>query len=161
MKLIRFAAPALVLAAFGAGKAHAQSSNTQDVTLEVQAINQIAFTGSPSLVISSAATGGALNSATANATYAITTNETGRKVTAQLDSDTPPGVTLSVNLAAPSLGTSAGTVQLGTSAQDVLTNVGRTSVSGLGLTYTLSAAASAGVVAATTRTVTYTIVAGA
>ena len=160
MKLIRFAAPAVALLALSAGKAAAQSA-TQDVTLEVQAINQIAFTGSPSLVISAATAGGAPTSATANATYAITTNETNRKITAQIDTDTPAGVALSASLAAPSGGTSAGAVQLGTTAQDVVTGIGTVNASGLNVTYTLSASAAAGVVPSTTRTVTYTIVAGA
>jgi len=160
MKLIRFAAPALVLAAFSAGTAHAQQA-TQDVTLEVQAINQIAFTGSPSLVISTATAGGAPTSATANATYAITTNEADRKITAEIDSDTPAGVALSVSLAAPSGAASTGATQLGTTAQDVVTGVGTVSASGLNVTYTLTATAAAGVIPSTTRTVTYTIVAGA
>lgn len=160
MKIIRFAVPALALAALSAGKAAAQSA-TQDVSFEVQAINQLTFSGSPSLVISTATAGSAPTSATANATYAITTNETGRKITAGIDSDMPSGTTLSVSLAAPSGGTSAGAVQLGTTAQDVVTGVSTVNASGLNVTYTLQATAAAGVVPAGTRTVTYTIVAGA
>ncbi|HEX6751308.1 MAG TPA: hypothetical protein VF092_28715 [Longimicrobium sp.] len=159
MKLIRFAIPAAALLVVSAVDARAQA--TQDVTLEVQAINQLSFTGSPSLVISTATAGGAPTSATANATYAITTNESNRKVTAQIDSDTPAGVALSVSLAAPAGATSAGAVQLGTTAQDVVTGIGTVSASGLNVTYTLSATAAAGVVPSTTRTVTYTITAGA
>ncbi|HET7463951.1 MAG TPA: hypothetical protein VFJ82_22030 [Longimicrobium sp.] len=160
MKIIRFAAPALALVALSAGKAAAQTA-TQDVSFEVQAINQITFSGSPSLVISTATAGSAPTTATANATYAITTNETDRKITAGLDSDMPGGTALSVSLAAPSGGTSAGAVQLGTTAQDVVTGVSTVNASGLGVTYTLTATAAAGVVPAGTRTVTYTIVAGA
>jgi len=131
------------------------------VTLEVQAINQIAFNGSPSLVISSATAGSAPTSATASATYDITTNDTDRKITAQLDSDTPAGVTLSASLAAPSGATSAGAVPLTMTAQDVVTGINTVSASGLGVTYTLSATAAAGVLPSATRTVTYTIIAGA
>ena len=160
MKLIRYAAPALVMLAATAATAAAQSA-TQDVSFEVQAINEIAFTGSPSLVISAATAGSAPTSTTANATYAITTNETNRKVTAELNSAMPTGVTLSVNLAAPSGGTSANTVSLSTTAQDVVTGVSKVNATGLSVTYSLSATSAAGVVAAETRTVTYTIVAGA
>jgi hypothetical protein len=161
MKPIRFAAPALALVAISAVKANAQSSATQDVSFEVQAINQIAFNGSPSLVITSATTGGAPTSATANATYDITSNDVNRSITAQLDSDMPSGVTLSVNLAAPSGATSAGEVLLGTLGTDLVTGINTVNASGLNVTYTLRATAAAGVVPSTTRTVTYTIVAGA
>jgi hypothetical protein len=159
MKLIRHALPALAFVAVSAGTAAAQQA-TQDVSFEVQAINQLAFTGSPSLVISTASAGSAPTSATANATYAITTNETDRKITAEIESDLPTGVALSVSLAAPSGGTSAGAVQLGTTAQDVVTGISTANASGLNVAYSLSATAAAGVVPAGTRTVTYTIIAG-
>lgn len=159
MKLIRYVVPVIGLIAIGS-KAEAQQA-TQDVTFEVQAINQIAFTGSPSLVISSATAGGAPTSATANASYAITTNETNRKITAEINSALPAGVTLSVSLAAPAGGASAGAVSLGTTAQDVVTGISPVNASGLGVTYTLSATAAAGVVPSGTRTVTYTVTAGA
>jgi hypothetical protein len=160
MKILRFAIPALALAAFSAGNAAAQQA-TQDVSFEVQAINQLAFTGSPSLVISTATAGSAPTSVTANASYAITTNESNRKITASIDGNMPSGTTLSVSLAAPSGGASAGAVSLSTTAQDVVTGVSTANASGLSVTYTLQATAAAGVVAAGTRTVTYTIVAGA
>jgi hypothetical protein len=73
----------------------------------------------------------------------------------------PSGVTLSVSLAAPSGAASAGSVSLGTVAQDVVTGIGTVSASGLNVTYTLSATAAAGVVASDSRTVTYTITTGA
>jgi hypothetical protein len=158
MKLIRFAVPAAALLVLAAGSAKAQA--TQDVSFEVQAVNELAFTGSPTLVINAATAGSAPTSATANASYAITTNETNRKITAQVDSDLPTGVTLSVTLAAPAGGTSAGAVTLGTTAQDVVTGISTVNASGLNVGYTLSATTAAGVVAADTRTVTYTIVAG-
>jgi len=156
MKLIL---SAFAIVALSAGTAAAQQT-TQDVAFEVQAINKIAFTGSPSLVISTATAGSAPTSATANATYAITTNESDRKITAEIDSDLPTGVALSVSLAAPSGASSAGAVQLGTTAQDVVTGISTANASGLGVTYSLSATAAAGVVAADSRTVTYTIIAG-
>jgi len=157
MKIIRIALPALAIVALSAGKAAAQD---QEVSFEVQAINQISFSGSPSLVISTATAGSAPTSANANATYAITTNETNRKITAQLDSDMPTGTTLSVTLAAPNGATST-TVQLSESAQDVVTGVSKVSESGLNVSYSLTATAAAGVIAADSRTITYTIATGA
>lgn len=160
MKTLRIAAPAVaLLAAFG-GRASAQATATQDVSYEVQAVSQLSFSGSPSLTIAAATAGSAPTSVTANATYAVTTNETDRKITAQIDSDMPSGVSLSVSLAAPSGGTSAGAVSLSTVAQDVVTGISTLNASGLGVTYSLSATSAAGVVPAGSRTVTYTILAG-
>lgn len=158
MKAIRVILP-LAAVAITTVSASAQTG-TQDVSFEVQAINEIAFTGSPSLVISSATAGSAPTSATANATYAVTTNESSRKITAQINSAMPSGATLSVTLAAPAGGTSAGAVQLSTTAQDVVTGISTLNASGLNVTYGLAATAAAGVIPASTRTVTYTIVAG-
>ena len=160
MKSFATIAAATVLAAAFSGSAHAQTA-TQDVSYEVQAINQLAFSGSPTLTISTATAGSAPTSVNASATYAITTNETNQKVTAQIDSDMPSGVGLSVSLAAPSGGTSAGAVSLSTTAQDVVTGISTVNASGLGVSYTLTATSAAGVVPAGSRTVTYTIVAGA
>jgi hypothetical protein len=160
MKLIRYVAPALALVAAAAADASAQSA-TQDVEFEVEAISELAFTGTPSLVISAGTAGNAPTSVTANASYAITTNETGRKITAQLSADMPSGVTLSVSLAAPSGAASAGSVSLGTVANDVVTGISKVNAAGLNVTYTLSATAAAGVVGNESRTVTYTILAGA
>lgn len=161
MKYLRHAAVlAVAAAAFAAPRAHAQTA-TQTVSYEVTAINEISVTGSPSLVINDATAGSGLTSATASGTYAVTTNQTNRKITAQLDTSMPAGVTLSVALAAPTGGTSAGVVSLSTTAQDVVTGVSSVNESGLSIGYTLSATVAAGVVPAGNRTVTYTITAGA
>lgn len=161
MNSIRYAA-ALVLAAsvFAARDASAQTA-TQTVSYEVTAINEISVSGSPSMVINDATPGSGLTSTTASGTYAITTNETNRKVTAEIDTNMPSGVTLSVTLAAPNGGTSTGAVTLSTTPQDVVTGVSNVNQSGLSISYGLSATVAAGVVAAGNRTVTYTITAGA
>jgi hypothetical protein len=159
MKIVHFAAPAAALLLIVSGRASAQA--TQDVSFEVQAISELTFTGSPSLVISAATAGSAPTSATASASYAISTNELNRTITAEIDSDMPTGLTLSVSLAAPSGATSSGVVALSTTAQPVVTGVANVNASGLGVSYSLAATSAAGVVAADTRTVTYTIIAGA
>lgn len=161
MKTIRYAAALAVAAsAFAAADASAQTA-TQVVSYEVAAINEISVSGSPSLVINDATAGSGLTSATAGGTYAITTNETNRKVTAHINSNMPSGVTLSVELAAPTGGTSTGAVTLSTVAADVVTGVSNVNESGLSISYELSATVAAGVVAAGNKTVTYTITAGA
>ena len=141
--------------------ASASAQNTQSVTLAVNAINQIAFTGSPSLTITTAAAGSNPTSVNdASATWAVTTNQTGAKITGSIASALPAGITLSVNLANPTGATSAGSVALGTTAVDLVTGITKLAQGGLGVTYTLSATAAAGVLASTTRVVTYTITGG-
>jgi hypothetical protein len=143
----------------GASTASAQTA-TQVVTFQVDAINQIAFSGSPSLVISTATAGSNPTDATANATWAVTTNQSNAKITASIGSNMPAGLTLSVNLSAPAGGTSAGSQSLSTTAVDVVTGITQLAQSAISLTYSLSATPVAGVVASSTRTVTYTITGG-
>ena len=149
----------LVIAA--AASAAAQTA-TQTVTLQVDAINQVAVTGSPSLTITAAVAGNAPTTVTSSGnTWAVTTNQTGAKITASIGSAMPTGVTLSANLSAPTGGTSAGLKSLSTSSVDVVTGITKLNESGLALGYQLDATSAAGVIANTTRVVTYTITGGA
>jgi hypothetical protein len=150
---------ALVFILASGFKAAAQTAN-QTITFQVDAINQIAFTGSPSLVINTAAAGTNPTAVTAPATWAVTTNQTGAKITASIGSNMPAGLTLSVNLTAPSGAASAGSQALSTTAVDLVTSITRLAQSALSVTYSLSATAAAGVVSSTSRTVTYTITGG-
>lgn len=156
MKRILTAAWILASAATVAG---AQTA-TQTVTFQVDAINQIAFSGSPSLVISTATAGSNPTSANAAGTWAVTTNQTGSKITASIGSNMPSGLTLSVNVGAPSVGSSTGAQTLSTTAVDVVTGITKHAQSGMSVSYSLSATAAAGVVSSTSRTVTYTITGG-
>lgn|SRR5688572_575091 len=140
-------------------EASAQTAN-QTITFQVDAINQIAFSGSPSLVINTAAAGSNPGAVTAPATWAVTTNQTGAKITASLGSNMPAGLTLSVNLVAPAGATSTGSQALSTTAVDLVTSITRLAQGSLAVTYSLAATAAAGVVASTSRTVTYTITGG-
>lgn len=161
MKALHFAATlAIAAAGFAATDASAQTA-TQSVSYEVAAVDQISVAGSPSLVVNSATAGSGLTSATAAGTYAVTTNGTNRKITASIDSNMPSGVTLTVSLGAPTGATSAGTVTLSTTAQDVVTGITTVNQSGLSIGYGLAADITAGVVPAGNKTVTYTITAGA
>lgn len=156
---IRREMTALALIVSASFPATAQTA-TQTLTFQVDAINQIAFAGSPSLVVSTATAGNEPGVASAGASWAVTTNQSSAKISASLNAALPANVTLTVDLAAPSGATSAGAQPLGTTAVDLVTGLTRVAQSGLGVTYTLSATAAAGVVASTTRTVTYTITGG-
>jgi hypothetical protein len=150
---------ALALVAVFSRAATAQTA-TQSVTFQVDAINQIAFSGSPSLVVNTATAGSAPTAATAAATWSVTTNQTGAKITASIGSAMPAGLTLQVNMSAPAGASSAGAQTLSTTAIDVVTSITKLAQSALSVNYSLAATAAAGVVSSTSRTVTYTITGG-
>ena len=134
---------------------------TQVITFQVSAINQIAFSGSPSLVINSAIAGAAPTSVSdASSLWAVTTNQTGAKITASINSAMPAGLTLSVDLTPPAGASSAGAQSLSTTAIDVVTGITKSAQGALSVNYSLAATPAAGVVSSTTRTVTYTITGG-
>jgi hypothetical protein len=143
----------------GAASLSAQTA-TQNVTFQVDAINQISVAGSPSLVINTATAGSNPTQATAAATWAVTTNQSTAKITASINSAMPAGLTLGVNMSAPAGGTSAGATTLSTTAADVVTGITKLAESGIAIGYTLDATPAAGVIASTSRTVTYTITGG-
>ena len=114
---------AAALVALIATKASAQTAN-QTVTIQVNAINQIAFAGSPSLVVSTATAGSPPAAvSTGVATWAVTTNQSGAKITASIPTAMPTGLTLSANLANPTGATSAGFVALSATAVDLVTGI--------------------------------------
>lgn len=149
----------MVLLAGTTSVAAAQTA-TQTVTFQVDAINQIAFSGSPSLVINTATAGSNPTSASAAATWAVTTNQSSAKITASINAAMPANVTLSVNLTAPAGASSAGAQGLSTTAVDLVTSITQVAQGALAVSYSLDATPAAGVVASTTRTVTYTITGG-
>ena len=160
IKNARLATAALALVLFAIPAAQAQTA-TQTVTFAVNAINQIAFTGAPSLTIVTAVAGSAPTSVTdATAAWAVTTNQTTAKITASIPLAMPAGLTLSSNLVAPAAATSAGFLALGTVAVDVVTGITKLAQGSLGVTYKLDATPAAGVVTSATRVVTYTITGG-
>lgn len=142
-----------------ANVAQAQTS-TQNVTFQVNAINQIAVSGTPSLTINTATAGSAPTAASATASWAVTTNQSNAKVTAKIDSDMPSGLTLEVTMGAPTGASSTGATSLSSTSVDVVTGITKTAASGLSIGYGLSATTDAGVVGSTSRTVTFTITGG-
>jgi hypothetical protein len=112
-------------------------------------------------VINTATAGAAPTSVTADGgSYAVTTNEANKKITASLDEPLPTGVRLEVFLAAPDGAASAGDIVLGTAAADLVTGISQLAASALPISYRLSAYATVHMPAPATRTVTFTIVSG-
>jgi len=146
---------------FIGGASTAGAQVTQTITYLVSAINQISIVGTPSLSVTTATAGSAPTTASdATSVWAVTTNTTGAKVSASIATAMPTGLTLSVNLGAPTAATSAGLKTLGTVAVDLVTSITTLAQSGLLATYHLDATAAAGVVASATKVVTYTITSG-
>ncbi len=156
---------AAALSLFAVSAVHAQASDDQIVTFTVEAINELVVSGAPSMTISTATAGNQpdADNSTGVATYAITTNETGQRIRASINSAMPTGLTLKITLAAPAAsGSSAGAVTLSTSPADVVTAISNVAESGLAITYSLEATVFAAVPETPhERTVTLTITAGA
>ncbi len=137
----------------------ASTTATATVTWTVASIDAISVSGNPGTLTVNSATAGSAPSSAADSTttYSVTTNNTARKVTGAVGVAMPTGVTLSVNLAAPTGGTSIGSVGLTTTAQSLVTGIANLAQSALGITYTLAATVSAAQASAQTATVTYTV----
>jgi len=138
------------------------ATDTQTIAYEVAAINELTVSGSPEpLIINTATAGSEPTSVTdASTTYAITTNggNNSRKITAQLDSDMPNGLTLCITLSGPTGADAPPTdVILTATPVDVVRCINSVAQNGLTITYTLSAAATVGVVNPAIKTVTLTI----
>jgi hypothetical protein len=148
-----------VLLLLALGAASAANTDNQTVTLQVAAINEIAVSGDPGALIVSTGTAGAEpDTATDSSTdYDITTNESNKKITGVLDAAVPANTELYVFLTAPTGGTSAGDVQLTTSAADLVTGISTLAESNRTITYKFYASIAAGIVSSTTRTVTLTL----
>ncbi|MEX2178908.1 MAG: hypothetical protein WD801_09375 [Gemmatimonadaceae bacterium] len=159
--MVRMVMTGIVAVALAGSSLQGQSA-TQVVQFQVTAVNQMAMSGDPSPMVIGLATAGSAPTAVngTGSTWAITTNEANKKVTAAIDQPLPTGVTLEVFLAAPSGATSAGHVALGVAAADVVTGISAGMASALPIAYRLSAAITTAITAPQTRTVTFTIVSG-
>jgi len=152
------AAVALCLAA--GAPVQAADTASHSVNFTVASINEIEIdAGVLNLTVDSATAGSQPTPANAASSYAITTNAAtdGKKITAALDTPMPTGITLAVDMAAPSgSSASAGSVELGTTAVDVVNGIEGVAASGVAINYQLSATVAAAPVTGT-KTVTYTI----
>lgn len=148
-------------AAVFAGSTAAQTFNVQ-----VSAINEISVSASPGTMNVTAASAGVDPTPVTDATttYSITTNETNKKITGQITAGgaMPAGTWLSVTLQAPPGATSAGEVDLlAASAVDLVTGITKCLGPTKTITYELGATAAAGTLTSTSKTITFTIAAGA
>lgn len=138
--------------------AFAGSTSAHQVTVDVQAINEVAITGGNlTLTIDSATAGGAPAAASDSTTGDLdwSTNESSRKITVATDLAAPK-YSLTVDAANATGGTGAGAVSLSTTAQDFVTGISATA-GGCDLSYSASATLAAGV-GTDVHNVTYTII---
>ncbi len=125
----------------------------------------LTVSGSPAspMKITTATAGFPPNSAIdATTTYSVKAkfSTSPQKILASISSVMPPGMTLTVDLVAPSTpATSNGAVALGTSPLQVVGDITNTVLETNTITYTLSATAAAGVVTSQSRIVTFTLLA--
>jgi hypothetical protein len=97
----------------------------------------------------------------ATTTYVVTTTGANQKIVARLDAPPPAGVTLTIQLTAPSGAASRGQVALSTLDQEVVGPIPTAGTyAGLAIVYTHSATVKAGPIPMTARAVTISIVAG-
>jgi hypothetical protein len=153
---------ALALLAMAGSLAFAAGSDTITVNYEVQAINELNIDdASVTLTVIGAMPGSDPTQVSDSATYDISTNcaADAKKVTAEIDSAMPSGLTLKINMTAPTGATSAGAVTLSDTPADALTAIDAVSESNINMDFTLDATAEAGVVAAASKTCTLTLTA--
>lgn len=140
--------------------AWAADNDSHTVNFTIAAINEIDVAAAPvNLTVNTAVAGSQPSSASAASSYSITTNGAAdsKKISAKLDTAMPANVTLAVDVAAPSAGsTSAGVVTLTASDTEVVGSIEGVAASGVSISYTLSATVAAAPVVGS-RAVTYTI----
>ncbi|MBM3324892.1 MAG: hypothetical protein FJY66_04415 [Calditrichaeota bacterium] len=158
MKAISFLIGSVLLVVGTAGFLLAGNSDNHTVTVQVNAINEIAITGgNKTLTISTATAGSDPDDATnSECTLAWTTNETGKKITVATNLASQ-NFTLKVEATGVSGGTSAGQKTITDTAADLVTAVAETT-GGCTLSYTAQATAAQGT-GSDVHTVTYTITA--
>lgn len=149
----------------GAASAATAQTATQTVTFAVSGINRISVSGGASLTVNSATAGSEPTDATSSGiSWAITTNQTNQKVTAELTAasggNMPAGLHLYANMTQPSVGASDGEQELTTTPVRLVSGLTKVAESGMSLALRLNATVSAGVVTSSTRDVLYTVTTG-
>lgn len=109
------------------------------------------------LIIYSAIAGQAPSTVSDSSTTYTVHAKGNRKITGQLNLNTPSYTILKVNLAAPPKAKSLGAITLSTLAKDLVTDIPKGNYQDLPITYYFSATTAAGVVSLTTRTMTLTL----
>ncbi|MCH9610095.1 MAG: hypothetical protein S4CHLAM81_01790 [Chlamydiales bacterium] len=125
------------------GSCHDLFAATSSATVNymVGAIDEIEVSGNPrQMVVASAKPGEPPSIATdSTTTYAVTTNSTGRVITASLNRNLPAGCDMCVQLVAPTGAISTGDIHLTTDAQNVVTGISNIAESGLPIIYRFAA----------------------
>jgi hypothetical protein len=147
-----------IAATLGFGLSFSVLAEDQDVGVQVDPINEMLVSGDPGTLVIKSATAGQQpdDVSDSSTTYDFTTNETNKKITAQLDVAMPADTSLKVTLGAPT-GASSSQVTLTASAQDAVTGISTVAQTGLGITYVMSATVAAGTFTLDSKTVTFTI----
>ncbi len=127
---------------------------------DASAAQTLEASGDPSaLVISTASAGYSPDPVQdVSTTYDLIVALDGARIVGRLDAPLPEGVTLEVTLEPPAGAVGHGPVALSTDDQDLVTLIDAGSYAGLSIQYDLSAGVDAGVLSATGRLVTYTLV---
>lgn len=155
----------LALMSFGlASSVRAQAiptaSASHNVTLEVLEINTISLADANVQLVIDAddapAAGSDTYSESATTAYSFSSNGDNKKIIGAMDVAPSKGQ-LRVNLTAPSVGVSMGSILLGTSPQTLVTNISRVAGSALGMQYVYSVNVSEGTMPSETKTITYTL----
>jgi hypothetical protein len=157
-KTLFIAAVAVLVLGLG-GDASAQTA-TQVVNFTVASFQQITVGAGPIALDINAWTGADDNLTPVNgaSTYSLLQNVGVSRITAQVNTDMPPGTTLEVRLTpSSSKGSSAGYQFLTPTAVDVVTGIPPGADNARAIDYRFSANASAGPISGN-RTVTYTLV---
>jgi hypothetical protein len=145
----------LLTPAYGQTRATA----TQTVTLAVNAIYKLSVLGNPSLTIADASAGSGSMTTVSDAasSFSITQNRPTGRLSVQMSSALPTGLTLTVSV--PSvLGTSLGIVSIGdANSHNVMTGLAQGATNGQPITYTFGALVSADPLPSTAYTVTWTL----
>ncbi len=130
----------------------------QSIIFSIVAGNQIGPISGPSPVFILPGCG--CDSSTCSNTYAVSTNETNKKITGSLDADMPSGVILQVNLSPPDGARSMGMQTLSATPVDLVLEVSMVSEVGLSLIYTFSVKGPLPSMTSASRVVTYTLTDG-
>jgi hypothetical protein len=129
-----FSIAVLVSVFWAVNLATAEHAVRQTITVRVEAINEVSVNGESNTLVISSQKG----SAASSPTWAVTTNETNKRLVGSINADMPPGVALSIELEAPHKAFSEGPVVLSTTPQDLVTGISEVAEANLKAVYTVS-----------------------
>lgn len=127
-------------------------------TVKGYAAESLSVSGSPGLfTINSAAAGSNPNPVTNSSTTYSGQASTSTTIVGVINTSMPTGVTLKIQLQAPTGATSAGLVTMSTTSSTLVSGITNSTWTSLPITYQLSATAAAAIQSNVSRTVTFTL----